>query len=282
MSQRLLDRETIQRIVTNSLAIDSLILRNSIDYTKALKCAILSQEIYQDFEQIQFSEFPDVTPELIDHAGTDTQCTILLDDRDDSLYIVFRGSNSPIDWDHNFDFEQDVVNFEREIIRDRVIQNQQQIYPYDQESRSRVRMHHGFSRCYLSIRPKIHNYLQHHTVSNVTVAGHSLGGALATLCAVDIQYNFSDRIAIDVYTFGAPKVGGDSFRKSFNRRVPNSYRFVYGMDIVPALPRIWQGYRHINTENRLGKRLSLKFISQRFKDHVITNYVTALKELAEQ
>lgn len=39
---------------------------------KALKCAILSEEIYQDFEQIQFSEFSDVTPELIDHAGTDT------------------------------------------------------------------------------------------------------------------------------------------------------------------------------------------------------------------
>lgn len=264
------------RRLLDPLVINSFVIPKSVDYVKALKCAILSQEIYQNFDQIQFSNFPDVTSKLIDYAGTDTQCTILSNDRGASIYIVFRGNNSPID------FEQDVVEFEREIIHECIIQNQQQIYLYDQESRSGARMHQGLSECYLSIRPQIRHYLHRHAVSRVTVTGHSLGGALAMLCAIDIQYNFSDQIAIDVYTFGAPRVGNDSFRKSFNHRIPNSYRFVHGMDIVPALPRVWQGYRHVDAEHRLGKRFSLNFISQRFKDHAIASYVTALKELAEQ
>jgi triacylglycerol lipase len=261
---------------SNPLGINSFVIPKPVDYAKALKCAILSQEIYQNFDQIQFSNFPDATPELFEHRRTDTQCTILSDDRDDSIYIVFHGRNSQINRDNNFNFEQGVVEFERTIIHDQIIQNQQLIYSYEQESSSRVRMHQGFSECYLSIRPQIHNYLQRHNVSSVTVTGHGLGGALTTLCAIDIQYNFYKRVTIEVYTFGAPRVGNDSFRKSFNYRVPNSYRFVYGMDIVPALPRVWQGYRHVDVEHRLGERFSLNFGSQRFKDHAIANYVTAL------
>ena len=48
------------------------------------------------------------------------------------------------------------------------------------------------------------------------------------------------------------------------------------MDIVPALPGVWRGYRHVDAEYRLGERFSLNFVSQRFKDHAIANYVTAL------
>ena len=260
---------------SDPLVINSFVIPKPVNYAKALKYAILSQEIYQNFDQIQFSNFPDATPELIDHAGTDTQCTILSDDRDGSLYIAFRSSNSH-SWDHSFNFEKDMVEFKREIIRDHIISKQQQIYLYEQESRSRARMHQWFSNCYLSVQTQIHNYLQRHAVSSVTVTGHGLGGALATLCAIDIQYNFSNRSIVEAYTFGAPRVGNDDFRKSFNYRVPNSYRFVYGMDIVPALPRVWQGYHHVGAEHRLGKRFSLNFVSQRFKDHAIANYVAAL------
>ena len=259
------------------LVINSFVIPKLVDYAKAFKCAILSQEIYQNFDQIQFSNFPDVTPELINHEGTETRCTILSDDRDASIYIVFCGSNSQINWDNSFNVKQGMVEVERKFVCDRTIQNQQQFYLYEQESLSRARIHQWFSECYLSIRQKIHNYLQHHAVSSVIVTGHGLGGALATLCAIDIQYNFYNQVTtIEVYTFSAPRVGNDGFRESFNYRVPNSYRFVYGMDIMPALPRVWQGYRHVNQEHRLGERFSLNFAFQRFKDHAIANYVTAL------
>jgi len=184
-----------------------------------------------------------------------------------------------MDWDTNFNFKQEVVEFQQEVIQRQIVQDREQIYPYTGESRSGAQMHRGFAAAYISVREEIHNYLKNHAAKSVIVTGHSLGGALATLCAVDIQYNFSN-VAINIYTFGAPRVGNDGFRESFNRRVPNSYRFVYGMDMVSALPRPWQGYHHVDTEYGLGPRFNLNFLSRRFKDHELANYITALRELA--
>lgn len=247
-----------------------------MDYSKALRCAILSQEVYGEFsQQLQFSGFPNTIPEFINGASTDTQCAILLDPTETSIYTVFRGSENRLDWDTNLDFQQ-------EAIQAQIVQDQEQVYPYEDESRSGAKMHQGFTSAYLSVREQIHSYLRSHAASSLTVTGHSLGGALATLCAVDIQYNFSNLVTIDVYTFGSPRVGNNGFRDSFNRRVPKSYRFVYGMDIVPAIPRPWQGYRHVDTEFRLGSRFSLNFLSQRFRDHQISNYITALEKLAAE
>ncbi|MBD1998600.1 lipase family protein [Leptolyngbya sp. FACHB-541] len=251
-----------------------------MDYAEALKCALLSQEVYRNFSQLRFSGFPDITPDLIDQADTDTQFAMLSDATNESVYVTFRGSEKRLDWETNLDFEQEVVEFRQEVIEGEIVQEREQVYPYKGASQSGAKMHRGFSEAYLSVRGQIHRYLKDRsTVTHCTVTGHSLGGALATLCAVDIQYNFPN-IAIAIYTFGTPRVGNDGFRESFNRRVPNSSRFIYGMDMVPALPRTWQGYRHVDTEYRLGPRFSLNFLSRRFKDHDIQNYVNALKEQA--
>lgn len=242
--------------------------------SEAIRCAILSQEVYQDFSQkLQFSNFPNVTPELIEQKGTDTQCAILTDRG--STYIVFRGSEKRQDWDTNFSFKR--VEVQPKVIQEEIIQPQEKVYPYEGESSSGAKMHGGFVSAYLSVREEIHNYLSNGAAAKVKVTGHSLGGALATLCAVDVQYNFGE-IAVELYTFGAPRVGNDGFRESFNRRISDSYRYINGMDIVPALPRPWQGYRHVDEEYRLGTRFSLRFLSQRFEDHKIENYIAALKE----
>lgn len=251
-----------------------------MDYSKAYKCAVLSQDVYHDFAQVKFNGFPGVTPVLLDQSNTDTQCAILLEVTSSSIYIVFRGSEKRLDWNTNFDLEQDVVEFDQKVIQGQIVQERQQVYPYAGRSRSGAMLHRGFSQAYMSVRDRIHEFLRNNPVSNITATGHSLGGALATLCAVDIQYNFADKAAIDIYTFGAPRVGNDGFKDSFNRRVPNSYRFIYGMDIVPALPRPWQGYGHVDAEQRLGPRFSLNFLSQRFRDHAIANYIEELKKLA--
>lgn len=253
-----------------------------MDYAKALKCALLSQEVYKDFSpQLQFSEFPGITPDLIDQGDTDTQYAILSDAAGEAIYIVFRGSEKRLDWRINFNVQQDVMQFQQQVIEAQIVQGQEQVYPYAEESSSGAQMHRGFTSAYLSVRDGIHSYLKNRSAARVTVTGHSLGGALATLCAVDVQYNFADQVqALEVYTFGSPRVGNSGFRESFNRRVPNSYRLVYGMDLVPALPRPWQGYRHVDSEHRFGPRLSLNFISQRFKDHAIGNYISTLKQEA--
>jgi triacylglycerol lipase len=250
-----------------------------MDYSKAIQCAILSREVYQDLSQLRFSQFPNLKPFPIDQANTDTQCAILLDR--DAMYIVFRGSEKQLDWDTNLDFTQEVFEFKQEVIREQIVEDQEKIYPYAAKSRSGAKMHRGFTTAFLSVRDRIHEFIKNNPASRVTVTGHSLGGALATLCAVDLQFNFSDQFSIDIYTFGAPRVGNDGFTDSFDRRMPESYRFINGMDIVPALPRWWQGYRHVNKEYRLGKRFSLNFLSQRFADHKIDHYIDAMKQAAK-
>jgi hypothetical protein len=74
-----------------------------------------------------------------------------------------------------------------------------------------------------------------HPVNSVTICGHSLGGALATLLALDVAANssFSDPA---VYSYGSPRTGDSLFAGTFDQVVKNSYRIANRVDIVPALP----------------------------------------------
>jgi triacylglycerol lipase len=245
-----------------------------IDYSKALRNAILCQKVYENFSDIRFDGVTE-TPVLISDPQTDTQCAIVLEDS--AATIVFRGSESSEDWETDFNTALERAQFEKQVIRELIIEPQDKVYPYGEPSASGALMHRGFVTAYFAVRDQIHAYISNSAVSSVVATGHSLGGALATLCAIDIQYNFSEKVTIEAYTYGAPKVGNDGFQDSFNKRVPDSYRIVNGMDLVPALPRWWQGYRAVDKEVRIGKRFSLNFVSQRFKDHAIDRYIAVLR-----
>jgi predicted lipase len=251
----------------------------AVDYSKAAKYAVYCQEVYQNFSTVTFGGLVE-KPVLISQAKTDSNCAILPDGS--GIVIVFRGSESITNWETNLDTQEEQKEFDQRVIRGVIVGQQEQVYPYAGESSSGALMHRGFTTAYFSVRDQIHDYIKNHSVSSVIATGHSLGGALATLCAVDIQYNFSDKVtALEAYTYGSPKVGNDGFRDSYNRRVPNTYRFVHGMDIVPELPRWWQGsYRHVEKEYRIGQRFSLNFLSARFKDHAIDRYINVLKGLS--
>ncbi|MDI3313696.1 MAG: lipase family protein [Mycobacterium sp.] len=80
-------------------------------------------------------------------------------------------------------------------------------------------------------------------VSSVTICGHSLGGALATLLALDVAANtgFSEPT---VYSYGSPRVGDPRFASTFDKLVKNSYRIANRLDIIPALPPA-PDYKHV-------------------------------------
>jgi pimeloyl-ACP methyl ester carboxylesterase len=73
------------------------------------------------------------------------------------------------------------------------------------------------------------------SVSSVTVCGHSLGGALATLLALDVAANTVYKNP-SVYTFGSPRTGDSLFASTYDQVVKNSYRVANRLDIVPTLP----------------------------------------------
>jgi predicted lipase len=73
------------------------------------------------------------------------------------------------------------------------------------------------------------------SVSSMTICGHSLGGAVATLLALDVAANTAFNNP-SVYTYGSPRVGDSLFASTFDQVVKNSYRVANRLDIVPTLP----------------------------------------------
>jgi predicted lipase len=69
----------------------------------------------------------------------------------------------------------------------------------------------------------------------VTICGHSLGGALVTLLALDVAANtiFSNPT---VYSYASPRAGDGAFAAMYNHLVSNTFRIANRVDIVPKLP----------------------------------------------
>ncbi|NJN20493.1 MAG: lipase family protein [Leptolyngbya sp. RL_3_1] len=239
----------------------------------ALQCARLSQEVYGNFASIKFSaasttqvtlveaEVPELAKaETPKPPKTDTQAAILYEPDLNQAILVFRGSESKVDWFNNAQFRQ-------------------KTYPYGDDSSTDVRFHRGFMAAYFAVRDRLQAVIRQYPTATLVVTGHSLGGALATIAALDLQYNITQhsKQPLSVYTFGAPRVGNAALVESFSQRVPNSYRFVYGRDLVTHLPRVWQGYRHVPAAEKLPAPFTWKFFTQSLKDHEIINYVSSLK-----
>jgi len=229
----------------------------------ALLCAQLSREIYEGFDEIVFDTIPGSEATLIesqDEGQTDTQAAVLYVPTTQAIYIVFRGTEKGIDWINNFQFRQ-------------------QVYPYGDDATTDVRFHRGFMQAYFAVRDRLLKVVQAFPQAPLTMTGHSLGGAIATIAALDVQYNITQHTGqtVDLYTFGAPRVGNAALVNSFRQRVPSSYRFVYGWDVITRVPRFWQGYEHVPELQALGSRWTWQVLSRRFTDHRIDNYITALK-----
>ena len=260
-----------------------------MNYKDALQCAIFSRNVYQNFSSIKFKDWSQGDPVLIEDIATDTQLAILENPAQQLAIIVFRGSDDFIDWNTNFQIEQrsyewsdkekKVYKQQMKEVAEVVSENNDLIYPdrYS-DSSSPVKMHRGFTQAYLSVRDRIHAYVQSSGATRYRVTGHSLGGAIATLCAVDLQYNFTPQIAVEAYTFGTPRVGNGAFAESYNRRVPNTWRVVNGWDAIAGVPAPWQGYRHVDTSIKLARRFTWRIITGSFKDHRIDKYIEVLRE----
>jgi predicted lipase len=77
------------------------------------------------------------------------------------------------------------------------------------------------------------------------LTGHSLGAALATLCAQRLATGRGYPIQ-SLYTFGSPRVGNPEFAAQYQTRLgPRTYRLVNNEDLVTRVPPRSVGYEHI-------------------------------------
>lgn len=99
--------------------------------------------------------------------------------------------------------------------------------------------HTGFQEAYARLRPDILAAIDAQPgQKNVYVFGHSLGGAMATLCALDLSLNRRAKLlTLTHVASGMPRVGGGRFRALFERTVANNMRVTVHGDPIPNVPR---------------------------------------------
>ncbi|MCJ8014237.1 lipase family protein [Paenibacillus sp. KQZ6P-2] len=180
------------------------------------------------------------------------------------IIIAFRGTSSKTNW-----------------ISDMIAS--QKSFKYIKED---CLTHRGFTDIYSSARGRIIAELAKLSpLKTLYITGHSLGAALATLCAIDIAANTAFCFPI-LFTYGSPRVGDPAFAKAFTKYVRNSYRSANLFDVVThAPPTVYKlpkrekkyYYSHVHTLS-----------SQRFQNgsvganHVISSYFAALSKLQPQ
>lgn len=144
---------------------------------------------------------------------TDAQCYIFYDHY--TNYITFRGTSSLQDWLIDLDCSTVSPDF------------------YNNE---KIQVHNGFYKQYSSIRQHILTFLFQSRHRKIVVCGHSLGGALATLCALDIVVNLVISTQPIVVTIGSPRVGNKEFVKLYQTYITNSIRLTNSKDPIPYFP----------------------------------------------
>ena len=141
----------------------------------------------------------------------------------------------------------------------------------------------GFTSVYRSLRvgeannsqrvkDSIESYLGNGSAKSATVCGHSLGGAVATLLALDIALN-SPYGAPAVYTYASPRSGDHFFSDSYKASIVSSYRIENRMDVIPKLPPL--PYEHVDLHCSLNPPIlnSLDIV----KNHLLTTYLAVIQ-----
>jgi pimeloyl-ACP methyl ester carboxylesterase len=110
-------------------------------------------------------------------------------------------------------------------------------------------------------------------VTSLTICGHSLGGALATLLALDVAANTGLGSALTSSTYASPRTGDPSFADTYNQVVPNTVRIANRLDLVPKLP-LPPLYEHVAQVTDLNPMLKVKL--DLLCEHHLTTYLHLL------
>jgi len=145
---------------------------------------------------------------------------------DETIYIVFRGSYSLLNWLADLSFITTG-------------------YPFCE----RCRVHLGFFRYEQAIIKTVIDHVHYLTEKfpnyAVVVTGHSLGAACAALTAADMIHA---GINASIYNFGSPRFGNKELSAYLSKLIPVVVRVTHYKDLVPHIPTVSQGYVHLAGE----------------------------------
>lgn len=160
------------------------------------------------------------------------------------------------------------------------------------------KVHRGFKREMDRLWPRLEKALLRNR-KPLWFGGHSLGGAMATICAGRCKLSYIKSNPEELYTYGSPRVGDQRYVQFTRLR---HQRWVNNNDIVPTVPPTWLGYRHCGQEWYLNHHGQLRkltwsgrildnwrglresFQMRRFDlvaDHSMFDYIAAIAKLCQ-
>ncbi|KAJ3355057.1 hypothetical protein GGF32_002200 [Allomyces javanicus] len=151
-----------------------------------------------------------------------------------TVMVAFRGSSNVANWIDNLEFGKIT-------------------YPFTVPAtfKSKPKVHKGFVDAYNEVRPSLLQALatakSRYPTAKITITGHSLGGAIATLAAADLAASgvvAASRVKLTV--FNSPRVGTSEFSDLVGSlNLARVARYVEENDIVSHLPPTFLGFEHI-------------------------------------
>jgi triacylglycerol lipase len=106
------------------------------------------------------------------------------------------------------------------------------------------KVHSGFNDEVDDLWPMLEDLLREDQ-RPVWFCGHSLGAAMATICAYRCKTSSIVRNPQELHTFGSPRVG---CKRYVRHAEITHYRWVHNNDVVTRTPPAWLGYRHCGSE----------------------------------
>lgn len=188
----------------------------------------------------------------------------------DTIYIIFKSTDGLRDW----------------------LTDLSAWYKFNKTLNASV--HHGFYVSLLSVEDQLASLLLKHKSldKRLVIAGHSLGGALATISSANL-------IPDALYTYGSPRCMSVEAAQAFNDLYLNVERYVIAGDMFTRMPKP-VFYRHVgrlfyfNLKGKLKENISLlqraketvidifdeiiSFSLFKFEDHDVSLYIKYLKE----
>ncbi|MGD9678094.1 MAG: hypothetical protein AB7V16_06990 [Vulcanibacillus sp.] len=198
-------------------------------------------------------------PYVVLDQKNDVEISIGLEDR--VLYITFLGSTSKKDWIHNFMVWFSFMN-----------------KPYKNMKKTFF-VHSGFLKIYKICRSTIHKWVidKEKEYDSIIITGHSLGGAISTLCCEDVGFLNEEKIIdkpFEAIVTGCPRVFGFFNSKLIKTRCKNLTRVINKSDIVPSVPFAILGYKHIGEVYKIGKRFVNIFLPSCVYNHDTKPYLS--------
>ncbi|KAJ2994187.1 hypothetical protein HDV02_001766 [Globomyces sp. JEL0801] len=166
------------------------------------------------------------------------------------IIVSIRGSYTTKNWLSNVDFGRSIVDWP-------AIEGFSNIKPFPKNAT----IHAGFEKTYLSIRKDLQLAIKDAADSfpdySIVFTGHSMGGSLASIGAVDFINLFGLTYAnrVSVYSYGEPRAGNIAWAE-YVQSYPHSSRIyriqrlgdlgncIHLNGVVIHLPYQWTGYVH--------------------------------------